>query len=40
MVSGVQWYRVDIGPVASVDEATGIRARVIPLYDDAFITTR
>jgi len=40
VVSGVQWYRVDIGPFASVDEATGIRARVIPLYDDAFITTR
>jgi hypothetical protein len=40
VISGVQWYRVDIGPFASVDEATGIRARVIPLYDDAFITTR
>jgi hypothetical protein len=40
VVSGVQWYRVDIGPFASEDEATGIRARVIPLYDDAFITTR
>jgi hypothetical protein len=40
VVSGVQWYRVDIGPFASVDEATEIRARVIPLYDDAFITTR
>ena len=40
VVSGVQWYRVDIGPFASEDEATGIRARVISLYDDAFITTR
>jgi hypothetical protein len=40
VVSGVQWYRVDIGPFASVDEATAIQARVIPLYDDAFITAR
>ena len=40
VVSGVQWYRVDIGPFASEDEATGIRARVTQLYDDAFITTR
>jgi hypothetical protein len=39
-VSGVQWYRVDIFPFVSADEATAIRARVIPVYDDAFITTR
>jgi hypothetical protein len=40
VLSGVQWYRVDIGPFASADEATAIQARVIPLYDDAFITAR
>jgi hypothetical protein len=40
VVSGAQWYRVDIGPFASVDEATAIPARVIALYDDAFITSR
>jgi hypothetical protein len=39
-VSGVQWYRIDIGPFVSADEATAIRARVMPVYDDAFITTR
>jgi hypothetical protein len=39
-VSGVQWYRVDLGPFVSADEATAIRARVIPMYDDAFITSR
>jgi ATP-dependent protease ClpP protease subunit len=39
-VSGVQWYRVEIGPFVSADEAAAIRARVIPLYDDAFIAAR
>jgi hypothetical protein len=39
-VSGVQWYRVEIGPFVSADEATAIRTRIIPMYDDAFITSR
>jgi hypothetical protein len=39
-VSGVQWYRIEIGPFVSAEEAAAIRARVIPLFDDAFMTTR
>ena len=39
-VSGVQWYRVEIAPFVSADEVAAIRARVIPIYDDAFIAAR